>query len=58
VERFDIDAQRWVGRSHREAPEVDGEIRFESETALSVGEYVPVRITGNDGADLLGAAAA
>jgi ribosomal protein S12 methylthiotransferase len=55
VERFDIDAQRWVGRSHREAPEVDGEVRFAATDALSVGAYVQVRITGNDGADLIGA---
>jgi tRNA A37 methylthiotransferase MiaB len=58
VERFDIDAQLWVGRSHREAPEVDGEIRFVSDARLSVGQYVPVRITGNDGADLIGITAA
>jgi MiaB/RimO family radical SAM methylthiotransferase len=58
VERFDIDAQRWVGRSHREAPEVDGEIRFVSDARLSVGQYLPVRITGNDGADLIGTATA
>jgi ribosomal protein S12 methylthiotransferase len=55
VERFDIETQRWVGRSHREAPEVDGEIRFLGPDALSVGAYVPVRITGNEGADLIGA---
>jgi ribosomal protein S12 methylthiotransferase len=55
VERFDIDAQQWVGRSHREAPEVDGEIRFLATGTLSVGAYVPVLITGNDGADLIGA---
>jgi ribosomal protein S12 methylthiotransferase len=58
VERFDVDAQLWVGRSHREAPEVDGEIRFLSDARLSVGQYVPVRITDNDGADLMGIAAA
>jgi ribosomal protein S12 methylthiotransferase len=54
VERFDIETKRWVGRSHREAPEVDGEIRFLGPDALSVGAHVPVRITGNDGADLIG----
>jgi ribosomal protein S12 methylthiotransferase len=55
VERFDMETQRWVGRSHREAPEIDGEIRFLGDAALSVGAYVRVRITGNDGADLIGA---
>jgi ribosomal protein S12 methylthiotransferase len=57
VERFDIETGRWVGRSHREAPEVDGEIRFAGERDLAVGAYVPVRITGNEGADLLGTTA-
>ncbi|MEA2509329.1 MAG: ribosomal protein methylthiotransferase [Actinomycetota bacterium] len=57
VERFDIEAGRWVGRSHREAPEVDGEIRFASEDDLAVGAYAPVRITGNEGADLIGTTA-
>jgi ribosomal protein S12 methylthiotransferase len=28
VERFDLESGTWVGRSHREAPEVDGEIRL------------------------------
>jgi ribosomal protein S12 methylthiotransferase len=56
VERFDIEQQVWTGRSQREAPEIDGEIRFTAESKLSVGDYVPVSITGNDGADLLGSA--
>jgi ribosomal protein S12 methylthiotransferase len=57
VERFDVEARRWIGRSHREAPEVDGEIRFAGGDGLSVGRYVPVRITGNEGADLIGTTA-
>ena len=56
VERLDIESGRWTGRSHREAPEVDGEITFTSESRLRVGERVPVAITGNEGADLLGTA--
>jgi tRNA A37 methylthiotransferase MiaB len=58
VERFDRETGSWTGRSHREAPEVDGEIRFATEDALRVGDYVRVSITGNDGADLLGVALA
>jgi tRNA A37 methylthiotransferase MiaB len=54
VERFDLQEQRWVGRSAREAPEVDGEIRFDSHIPLTVGSYVPVLIRGNEGADLNG----
>jgi ribosomal protein S12 methylthiotransferase len=58
VERFDMNARCWMGRSAREAPEVDGEVRFSSDIPLSVGAYVPVAITGNEGADLLGELAA
>jgi ribosomal protein S12 methylthiotransferase len=54
VERFDPAAGEWSGRSHREAPEVDGEIRFAGDRRLAVGDYAPVLITGNRGADLLG----
>ena len=54
VERYDIEADRWTGRSHREAPEIDGEIGFDAPRPLSVGDYVPVRITGHSGADLEG----
>ena len=46
----------WVGRSQREAPEVDGDINFTAGRTLRVGDYVPVRITGSHGADLLGEA--
>lgn len=54
VERFDVQGNFWTGRSHREAPEVDGEITFTSDVPLSVGGFVGVRITANDGADLQG----
>ena len=54
AERRDIKTGQWSGRSPREAPEVDGEVRFTTEAELRVGVYVPVEITGNDGVDLLG----
>lgn len=54
VERLELEDGSWVGRSHREAPEVDADITFTTSTALSVGRFVPVLITGSDGADLLG----
>jgi ribosomal protein S12 methylthiotransferase len=44
----------WVGRSQREAPEIDGEIRFSSAARLRVGDYVSVRIIDAVGADLVG----
>jgi ribosomal protein S12 methylthiotransferase len=55
VERFDVETEAWSGRSHREAPEIDGEIRFTSPMRPSVGEYVDVEITAAEGADLIGA---
>ena len=43
-----------VGRSHREAPEVDGVIRVTG-TAAEAGAFVKVRITGANAYDLSGA---
>lgn len=54
VERLDLEQNVWLGRSQREAPEVDGEIRLAATTDLAVGDYVPVRIQASDGADLIG----
>ncbi len=54
VDRLDLDEQMWVGRSQREAPEVDGEILFSSDEAVSVGDYVQILVTESDGADLIG----
>ncbi len=56
VERFDIQENAWSGRSQREAPEIDGEIRFATHEHLHVGDYVPVTITASEGADLHGKA--
>jgi ribosomal protein S12 methylthiotransferase len=52
VERFDPAAGVWSGRSHREAPEIDGEIAFGAGDQLRVGDYVEVLVTGTDGTDL------
>lgn len=54
AERLDVETHTWSGRSHREAPEVDGEIRFTSDAPIRVGDYVSVTITHNEGADLIG----
>ncbi|MDQ3953047.1 MAG: 30S ribosomal protein S12 methylthiotransferase RimO [Actinomycetota bacterium] len=54
AERLDVASGEWSGRSHREAPEVDGEITFSAPDGVRVGDYVPVEVTGSDGADLLG----
>ena len=42
-----------LGRSYRDAPEIDGYVLVEGE--LPVGEIVPVRITGATTYDLIGA---
>ncbi|CAN5127510.1 30S ribosomal protein S12 methylthiotransferase RimO [soil metagenome] len=42
-----------VGRSHREAPETDGEIRVAG-LGTPVGRFAPVRIVDTDGIDLIG----
>jgi ribosomal protein S12 methylthiotransferase len=54
VEKLDLEEGTWSGRSHREAPEIDGEIRFSTDGSVSVGNYVDVRITGTEGLDLIG----
>ncbi len=54
VERFDLEESTWVGRSKREAPEIDGEITFATDAHLRVGDYIDVRITDSVGADLIG----
>ena len=43
-----------LGRSEREAPETDGEIRFSTDRPLTPGEFVRVRITGAQTYDLSG----
>ena len=57
IERLDLDQQMWIGRSQREAPEVDGDIRFPATPIHNhdpkVGDYVRVTIEAADGADLI-----
>jgi ribosomal protein S12 methylthiotransferase len=54
VERFDLGEGCWIGRSQREAPEIDGEVRLTTDHHLHVGDYVEVTITANEGTDLIG----
>ena len=45
----------WRGRSAADAPdEVDGKVIFTAAGRISAGDYVPVRITGVQGYDLVG----
>jgi len=54
VERLDLEEGVWIGRSQREAPEVDGEIRFTTDSKPRIGDYLTVKITEAAGADLQG----
>ena len=54
VEGYDENRKSWVGRSGREAPEVDGLVLLESGKKLRVGEFVKVKITGADVYDVAG----
>ena len=48
LDDYDEAQQKWVGRSSREAPEVDGKILIEPKPSLLRGQFVEVRITGAD----------
>lgn len=58
AERYERAEDVWVGRSHREAPEIDGDIRFEAPRPLAVGDYLDVLVTEAQGAELVGVAVA
>ncbi|HOJ40062.1 MAG TPA: 30S ribosomal protein S12 methylthiotransferase RimO [bacterium] len=45
--------QFWLGRTEFDAPEIDGLVKIRAEK-LTVGEFVPVKITGSDDYDLEG----
>lgn len=49
-----IESDRWVGRSHRDAPDVDGVVVIASEQPLVPGTFITVKITGSDVHDLVG----
>jgi ribosomal protein S12 methylthiotransferase len=44
----------WVGRTHADAPEIDGSITFKG--VAVVGEFATVRVTGASEYDLTGEA--
>ncbi|MFW5867369.1 MAG: 30S ribosomal protein S12 methylthiotransferase RimO, partial [Armatimonadota bacterium] len=55
VEREDEETGEMMGRSHRDAPDVDGEVIVEGD-AVTPGRHVLVEITGADEHDLRGIA--
>ena len=54
VEGFDKYADCFFGRTRADAPDIDGKVFFSSETPLSVGQYVNVKITETLDYDLIG----
>ncbi len=54
VEEYEEEADRFVGRSYRDAPEVDGRVYFESEAECEIGSFVEVMVTAADDYDLYG----
>jgi ribosomal protein S12 methylthiotransferase len=53
LEDYDEAQRKWVGRSSREAPEVDGKILMEPDASFSCGRFAQVRITASDVYDVL-----
>ncbi len=53
VDRYDLEDACWVGRSHREAPEIDGEVRIAADEGLSVGDLLSAVVVDTDGTDLV-----
>lgn len=57
IERLgdEVDAAAAIGRSHREGPESDGEVRLRgvAPRELAVGDLVPARVVDTDGIDLI-----
>lgn len=54
VEGVETDSGRLVGRTHRDAPEIDGTTFATCEWPVFAGEIVPVRITRAEAYDLYG----
>jgi len=54
VEGFDSDESLYFGRSAADAPEIDGVVYIDSNSALTIGEFVQVQITQSMEYDLLG----
>lgn len=49
-----FEANRYIGRSYMDSPEIDSGIIFTSDNKIEIGEFVNVKITDFDGYDLIG----
>lgn len=56
TEGFDEKNNCYIGRSYKDAPEIDGKVVFSSEKSISDGEFVNVNITAINEYDLIGEA--
>ena len=53
-EGWDGETGLYYGRSYADSQDIDGKIWFDSAFSVEEGQFVPVRITGAQGADLTG----
>lgn len=53
-EGWDGETGLYIGRSYADSPDIDGRVLFDSAFSVEEGQFVPVRITGAQGADLTG----
>lgn len=54
VEGYDRFGECFFGRTAADAPDIDGKVFFTSETPLTIGDYVKIRITDTLDYDLIG----
>lgn len=54
AEYYDKDSFCWIGRSERDAPEIDGRVIFGSASPINTGDFVDVRIIDSIEYDLIG----
>ena len=52
--RSDKVPRQWIGRSYRDAPDIDGNVMIGTLKTLKPGSFYPVRITGSQDYDLMG----
>ena len=50
----EVDEDEAIGRSHADAPDIDGQVYLDGENELQIGEIVRVRVTDADAYDLWG----
>lgn len=54
VDEEDKKTGLWIGRTYRDAPEIDGTVRIQSPRPLTAGEFYPVQILSAEEYDLAG----